>query len=94
VIEAALPAVVSVTDQINDPRYPSFKGIMAAKKKPVQTLSLADLGISADEVGAAAAWTVVEDITPRPPRQAGEVVADEGEGGRRLVAFLAAAKLV
>lgn len=94
VISAALPAVVSVTDQINEPRYPSFKGIMAAKKKPVQTWSLTDLGVSADEVGAAAAWTVVEDITARPPRQAGQVVTDEGDGGSQLVAFLAGAKLV
>jgi electron transfer flavoprotein beta subunit len=94
VIEAPLPAVVSVTDQINDPRYPSFKGIMAAKKKPVQTWSLADLGIAAGQVGAAAARTVVEDITARPPRQAGEVVADEGDGGQKLVAFLAGARLV
>jgi electron transfer flavoprotein beta subunit len=94
VIEAQLPAVVSVTDQINDPRYPSFKGIMAAKKKPVQVWSLADLGIGADEVGASAAWSVVEDITARPPRQAGEVVADDGDGGQKLVAFLAGAKLV
>jgi len=95
VIEAALPAVVSVTDQINDPRYPSFKGIMAAKKKPVQTWSLADLGISADQVGASAAWTVVDDIVARPPRQAGEIVsAAEGDGGHRLVAYLTGAKLV
>jgi len=94
VIEARLPAVVSVTDQINDPRYPSFKGIMAAKKKPVQTWSLADLGVGAGDVGAAAAWSVVEDITARPPRQAGEIVTDEGDGGQKLVAFLAGAKLV
>jgi electron transfer flavoprotein beta subunit len=94
VIEASLPAVVSVTDQINDPRYPSFKGIMAAKKKPVQTWSLSDLGLSAEQVGAHAAWSVVEDITARPPRQAGQVVTDEGDGGAQLVAYLAGAKLV
>jgi electron transfer flavoprotein beta subunit len=94
VIEASLPAVVSVTDQINEPRYPSFKGIMAAKKKPVQTWSLADLGVSADEVGASAAWTAVSDVTARPPRQAGQKVTDEGDGGAQLVAYLAGAKLV
>jgi electron transfer flavoprotein beta subunit len=94
VIEAALPAVASVTDQINSPRYPSFKGIMAAKKKPVTTWSLADLGVSPDEVGASAAWTVVEAITARPPRQHGQIVTDEGDGGSQLVAFLAGAKLV
>lgn len=94
VITASLPALVSVTDQINDPRYPSFKGIMAAKKKPVQTWSLADLGVSAEQVGAAAATTVVEQVTPRPPRQHGQIVSDEGDGGVKLVEFLAGAKLV
>jgi electron transfer flavoprotein beta subunit len=94
VIEAALPAVVSVTDQINDPRYPSFKGIMAAKKKPVTTWSLADLGVSPDEVGTSAAWTAVEAVAARPPRAHGQVVTDEGDGGSKLVAYLAGAKLV
>jgi electron transfer flavoprotein beta subunit len=94
VVEAALPALVSVTDQINDPRYPSFKGIMAAKKKPVQTWSLADLGVAAEEVGLSSAWTVVDTVTARPPRQAGQVVADEGDGGARLVEYLVGAKLV
>ncbi len=94
VIEASLPALVSVTDQINEPRYPSFKGIMAAKKKPVTTLSLADLGISADAVGLAAAWTTVESVEARPPRAAGQRITDEGDGGARLVEYLAGAKLV
>jgi electron transfer flavoprotein beta subunit len=93
-IEAALPALVSVTDQLNEPRYPSFKGIMAAKKKPLQTWSLADLGLSADEVGLSASWTTVAEITARPPRQAGQIVTDEGDGGRKLVEYLAGAKLV
>jgi electron transfer flavoprotein beta subunit len=94
VIEASLPAVVGVTDHANEPRYPSFKGIMAAKKKPVTTLSLADLGIGADEVGLSAAWTAVDAVVARPPRQHGQVVPDEGDGGAKLVAFLAGAKLV
>jgi electron transfer flavoprotein beta subunit len=94
IIEAPLPALVSVTDQINQPRYPSFKGIMAAKKKPLQTWSLADLGIAGDDVGLAAAWTAVDEITARPPRQAGQVVTDEGDGGTKLVEYLAGAKLV
>jgi electron transfer flavoprotein beta subunit len=94
IIEASLPALVSVTDQINEPRYPSFKGIMAAKKKPLQTWSLADLGLTADEVGLSAAWSTVDDITARPPRQAGQIVTDEGDGGTKLVEFLAGAKLV
>jgi electron transfer flavoprotein beta subunit len=93
-VEAALPAIVSVTDQINEPRYPSFKGIMAAKKKPVETWSLADLGIDPSEVGLAAAWSVVGEVTKRPPRTRGEIVTDEGDGGRRLVEFLAAQKFV
>jgi electron transfer flavoprotein beta subunit len=94
VVESALPALVSVTDQINDPRYPSFKGIMAAKKKPVQTWSIADLGIEPAQVGLAAAWSQVDVVTARPPRQKGQVVTDDGDGGRKLVEFLAAAKLV
>jgi electron transfer flavoprotein beta subunit len=94
VVESSLPALVSVTDQINDPRYPSFKGIMAAKKKPVQTWSLADLGVPPEEVGLSSARTVVDTITARPPRQAGQVVPDEGDGGARLVEYLVGAKLV
>ena len=94
VVESSLPAVVSVTDQINDPRYPSFKGIMAAKKKPVQTWSLADVGVDPSDVGLAAAWSTVDAVTARPPRQKGQIVADEGDGGRKLVEFLATAKLV
>jgi electron transfer flavoprotein beta subunit len=94
IIESSLPALVSVTDQINEPRYPSFKGIMAAKKKPLQTWSLADLGVEAGDVGLAAAWTAVDEITARPPRQAGQVVTDEGDGGSKLVEYLAGAKLV
>jgi electron transfer flavoprotein beta subunit len=94
VVESTLPALVSVTDQINDPRYPSFKGIMAAKKKPVQTWSLADLGIDPAQVGLAAAWSEVDTVTARPPREKGQVVTDEGDGGHKLVEFLAAAKLV
>jgi electron transfer flavoprotein beta subunit len=93
-VSAPLPAVVSVTDQINEPRYPSFKGIMAAKKKPVETWSLADLGVTADEVGLSAAWTTVETVAARPPRGHGEVVADDGSGGARLVEFLAGKKFV
>jgi electron transfer flavoprotein beta subunit len=94
IIKATLPALISVTDQINEPRYPSFKGIMAAKKKPLRTWSLADLGISPDDVGLSAAWTKVDDVTARPPRQAGQIVTDEGDGGTKLVEFLAAQKLV
>src|SRR5690625_851106 len=93
-VAASLPAIVSVTDQINEPRYPSFKGIMAAKKKPVTSYTLADLGIAAEEVGVAAAWSMVREVSPRPPRMQGEVIIDEGDGGTRLVEFLASQRLV
>lgn len=93
-VEAALPAVVSVTDQSGEARYPSFKGIMAAKKKPVEDLDLDDLGIEADEVGLAGAWTAIETITERPARTAGTIVKDEGEGGKQLAGFLAAQKFI
>jgi electron transfer flavoprotein beta subunit len=85
---------VSVTDQINEPRYPSFKGIMAAKKKAVETWSLADLGISADQVGLDAAWSQVTGITKRPPRTKGTVVSDDGTAVGQLVDFLAANRFV
>jgi len=93
-IAASLPALVSVTDQINEPRYPSFKGIMAAKKKPVETWSLADLGLDAGSVGLAAAWTTVESFTKRPPRAKGQIVTDDGDGGTELAKFLTAQKFV
>ncbi|HEY0639101.1 MAG TPA: electron transfer flavoprotein subunit beta/FixA family protein [Pseudonocardiaceae bacterium] len=91
---ASLPAVVSVNEKINDPRYPSFKGIMAAKKKPVSTLGLADAGIDPSEVGLANATTTVLEAAPRPPRTAGQKVTDEGDGGRKIIEYLIAQKLV
>jgi electron transfer flavoprotein beta subunit len=94
IVTASTPAVVSVWDTINEPRYPSFKGIMQAKSKPVTVLSLADLGISADEVGFAGASTTVVDANKRPARSAGQRVADSGEGGVALVEFLTAEKFV
>ncbi|GAA4668587.1 electron transfer flavoprotein subunit beta/FixA family protein [Streptomyces chumphonensis] len=93
-LEAALPAVASVTDQSGEARYPSFKGIMAAKKKPVESLDLDDLDIEAEEVGLDGAWTKVEDATARPARTAGTVVKDEGEGGKQLAEFLAGQKFI
>ena len=93
-VEADLPALVSVTDQVNEPRYPSFKGIMAAKKKPVTELDLADIGVEGSEVGADAAWAKAVEATARPAKQAGVVVVDSGDGAARLVDFLAAQKLV
>ncbi|HLT11447.1 MAG TPA: electron transfer flavoprotein subunit beta/FixA family protein [Micromonosporaceae bacterium] len=94
VVTANTPAVVSVWDTINEPRYPSFKGIMEAKKKPVETLSLADLGIGAEEVGFAGASTSVVEHRKRPPRQGGTKVVDEGDGGVKLFEFLVSEKVV
>jgi len=93
-IEGTLPLVLSVSDQANEPRYPSFKGIMAAKKKPVQTWSLADLEISPDQVGGSAAWTEVVEVTARPPRTAGTIVTDDGSGATQLVEFLSTNKFL
>jgi electron transfer flavoprotein beta subunit len=93
-VEAALPAVVSVVEKINEPRYPSFKGIMAAKKKPVETFSVADLEIDPSQVGLGAAATEVVSFAPRPPRQAGTIVKDEGDGGAKAAEFLAAQKFI
>ena len=94
VVTGSLPAVVSVVEKINEPRYPSFKGIMAAKKKPVQTLALADLGVDAGAAGLAGSWTQVTDFAARPPRAAGQVVKDEGDGGTKVAAFLAERKFI
>jgi electron transfer flavoprotein beta subunit len=93
-VQGSTPAVVSVVEKINEPRYPSFKGIMAAKSKPVSTLSVADLGLDAGSVGLANAATEVVDISLRPPRQAGQIVKDEGDGGVKLADFLAAQKFI
>jgi electron transfer flavoprotein beta subunit len=93
-LQAELPAVVSVNEKINEPRYPSFKGIMAAKKKKVTTLSAGDLGVDAASVGTAGALTSVVEATPKPPKSAGEKVVDDGDGGSRIAAFLVAQKLV
>ncbi len=94
VVENALPAVVSVVEKINEPRYPSFKGIMAAKKKPMSTLSAADVGIDTARVGRTGARSVVDDFTASPPREAGAVITDEGDGGIKLAEFLAARKFI
>ena len=84
-----------MTDQSGEARYPSFKGIMAAKKKPVETWSLADLGIDAAQVGLEASYTAVESTEARPPRTAGEIVKDEdGSGAKALADFLAAKKFI
>jgi electron transfer flavoprotein beta subunit len=94
VVSGSLPAVISVMEKINEPRYPSFKGIMAAKKKPVQTLTLADLSVDPGTVGLAGSATSVADFEAAPPRGAGVIVKDEGEGGTAVAAFLAERKFI
>jgi electron transfer flavoprotein beta subunit len=94
-IEGTLPLVLSVSDQANEPRYPSFKGIMAAKKKPVETWSLADLELTPEQVGGSSAWTEVIEVVSRPPRTAGTIVTDEdGSGAAGLVEFLSTNKFL
>jgi electron transfer flavoprotein beta subunit len=93
-VQGETPAIISVVEKINDPRYPSFKGIMAAKNKPIQTLAVADLGMGGDEVGLAHATTQVLSFQVAPPRQAGVVVKDEADGGTKVAEFLAAKKLI
>jgi electron transfer flavoprotein beta subunit len=95
VVGATMPLVLSVTDQSGEARYPSFKGIMAAKKKPLDVWSLSDLGVDAGEVGLSVAWSEVEDTTARPPRSQGEIVKDEdGSGATALTEFLASKKFI
>lgn len=93
-LEATLPAIVSVTEKINEPRFPSFKGIMAAKKKEVQTFTLADLGVDPETVGVANAGTQVTGVTPKPARTAGEKIVDEGEGGQKIATYLVGQKII
>ena len=88
-MQAQFPAVISVVEKINEPRYPSFKGIMAAKKKTIEVKALADLGLSATP-----AWSNVKDATPRPARAAGLKVEDSGNGGSDLVNYLAEKRVI
>ncbi len=93
-MSASFPCVVSVIEKINEPRYPSFKGIMAAKKKTIENRTLADLGISASEVGKSGAWSSVIEAKARPPRDKGVKVEDSGDGGNKLADFLVEKRLV
>lgn len=93
-VVAATPVVISVVEKINEPRYPSFKGIMAAKKKPVDSVTIAALGIAPTAVGSGAAWSVVEDFAARPPKAAGVVVTDEGDGGTKIATYLTEQKFI
>jgi electron transfer flavoprotein beta subunit len=93
-VQGSTPAVISVVEKINDPRYPSFKGIMAAKSKPVSVLSLSDLGIDTGEAGLANASTQVVSFENAPPRAAGQTIKDEGDGGAKIAEYLASKKLI
>jgi electron transfer flavoprotein beta subunit len=92
-IEASLPAIVSVTDQSGEARYPSMRGILAAKKKPVESWTLADLGIEPTSVGLNAAWSKVLQTSPRPGKEPGRVVEEE-DGVPALIDFLVAGKYI
>jgi electron transfer flavoprotein beta subunit len=93
-VETSLPALVSVTAGVVEPRYPSFKGIMAAKSKPVDQVTLADLGIDPATVGAAGAGQETVSVDDAPAREAGEVVEDDGEGYAKIVAYLENLKVI
>jgi electron transfer flavoprotein beta subunit len=93
-VEGTLPAVVSVTAGVVEPRYPSFKGIMAAKSKPVDQVTAADLGLDASQVGWAGARQEITNVEQAPARQAGEKFEDDGTGAEKIVEFLERLKLV
>lgn len=93
-VTSPLPAVVSVTAGVVEPRYPSFKGIMAAKSKPVDTVTVADLGIDAGLVGWSGAGQEIVDVAAAPEREAGEVIEDDGEAHTKIVEFLDGLKVL
>jgi electron transfer flavoprotein beta subunit len=91
-VSAALPAVISITEALPDARFPNFKGIMAAKKKPLEVKTLADYGINADDMTASRG--IMIKIDERPARAAGIKITDEGDAAQKLAAFLAENRLV
>src|SRR6202035_5258696 len=93
-VEVPLPALITVTAGVVEPRYPSFKGIMAAKGKPVTELTVADLGIDPGQVGATGAGQEVISVQPAEARKGGEIVVDEGAGHEKIVAFLEQLKVI
>jgi len=93
-VQCPLPALVTVTAGVVEPRYPSFKGIMAAKSRPIEHLKVADLDLSTDEVGWSGAGQEIVSVEPAEARQAGEIVVDEGDGHERIVAFLEQLKVI
>ncbi len=93
-IEAPLPAVVAVSDAINEPRYPSLKGIMGAKSKPQETLSLGDLGLDAGQAGEQGSQTEVYDLLPPPSRGESVRIDDDGSAAQKIVDYLTERKLI
>ncbi|WP_405371561.1 MULTISPECIES: electron transfer flavoprotein subunit beta/FixA family protein [unclassified Microbacterium] len=91
-ISATLPAVISITEALPDARFANFKGIMAAKKKPFETLSLADLDVDVDP--SLAAQSIMTQVAAKPPRTAGVKITDEGDAGEQLARFLIENRLV
>ena len=94
VIRAPLPAVIAVSDAINEPRYPSLKGIMGAKKKPQEVVSLADIGVEADRAGEAGSRTAVLALGSPPPRGDSQKIEDDGTAAEQIVEFLAGKRLI
>jgi electron transfer flavoprotein beta subunit len=94
VIEAPLPCIVAVSDAINEPRYPSLKGIMGAKKKPQDAVTAADLGLGAEELGEAGSQTEVYAIGEPPPRGESRRIEDNGDAAAAIVEYLAEKKLL
>ena len=93
-VTTPLPALVTVTAGVVEPRYPSFKGIMAAKSKPVDELKVADLGLEAGQVGQAGAGQEITDVAAAEERKAGEIVQDEGDAHERIIQFLDQLKVI
>jgi electron transfer flavoprotein beta subunit len=93
-VHAALPAVISITERSPEVRFPNFKGILSAKKKPLSVLSLADLGIDPGTQFAGVGESVVVSTTERPARTAGTKIVDDGNAGVELAEFLAAGHLI
>ena len=94
VISAPLPAIVAVSDAINEPRYPSLKGIMGAKTKPQETLSLADVGVDAGDAGEAGAKTVVLELGPPPSRGDQVKIEDDGSAAQKVLDLVVERKLL
>jgi electron transfer flavoprotein beta subunit len=93
-VECPLPAVVTVTAGVVEPRYPSFKGIMAAKNKPVDTVTVGDLGLDAGAVGQGGSGQQITSVADAEARAAGEIIEDEGEAHEQIVAFLEKLKVI